>query len=124
MELRELNMDFSVCKLKDIDGVDFSRDFVFYSKTDDEISLVCDTGFVPENTISAEHGWKALKITGILDFGMVGVIAGISSILAQNNISLFVISTYNTDYILLKAGLYGEAKKLLAENGYTITKAV
>jgi len=120
MKLQKIESDFSVCKIDHIDQVDFTREFVFLSKTSDEISLVCETKYVPSNVIVAEPGWKALKILGILDFGMIGVIAKISNILAEHEIAIFVVSTYNTDYILLRAESLDKAIKALALNGYVI----
>lgn len=120
MELKRIKQDFTVCKIEDIKGVDFDREFVFLSKTDEELSLICETACVPANALIAENGWKALKITGILDFGMVGVIAEISRHLAKAGISLFVVSTYNTDYILLKEAVCEQGIRVLQGQGYTI----
>lgn len=120
MELQKIKSEFTVCKIVNTDNVDFTREFVFLSKTDEEISLVCESAFTPSNIIISEPGWNALRITGILDFGMIGVIAKISNILAEANISIFVISTYNTDYILLKKTSFNECLQLLKDNGYTI----
>ncbi|MGL6200091.1 MAG: ACT domain-containing protein [Lachnospiraceae bacterium] len=121
LELKQLNRDFSVCKLRDLEHVDLNRDFTFIAKTDDELSLVCETQYVPPSPIAAEHGWKALKICGVLDFNLVGIIAKISGILADEGIPVFVISTYNTDYILIKYENYNEAVLLLQENKYQLT---
>ena len=103
MVFTALDLDFSVCKIRDLSGVDFTRDFVFLSKTDEEVSLVCETGCVPENAVAAEPGWRAFRIEGVLDFGLIGVIARITDVLARADISVFVVSTYNTDYIFLKS---------------------
>ena len=118
MKLLKLNHDFSVCKVQDISQVDFGDEFIFLSKTDDEISLVCDTDRIPGNTTEVEKGWKALKIDGILDFSMVGVISNISRILAGAGISIFVVSTFNTDYILLKDHSFEKSLDLLRAAGY------
>ncbi len=120
MELKRIELDFTVCKIEDITGVDFGREFVFLAKTDEELSLVCETDCVPGNVLIAEDGWKALKIIGMLDFGMVGVIAEISRHLAAAGISLFVVSTYNTDYILLKADSYEAGIEVLRKHDYII----
>lgn len=120
MQLQQLNRDFSVCKISSVKNIDITNTFTFMSITDDEISLVCETSYVPDNTIDVEHGWKALKISGILDFGMIGVISKIATLLAQQKISLFVISTFNTDYILLKSENYSKAIDVLCLNDYTI----
>jgi hypothetical protein len=120
MDIRErlqgLKQDFSVCKIEDVSQADFTREYVFLAKTADEISLVCETAYVPAGAIAAEHGWKALKICGVLDFSMVGVIARISGILAEAGVSIFVVSTYNTDYILIKAKDYERGLRALDNN--------
>jgi len=120
MELQKIERDFSVCKIAHIDQIDFSQEFVFLSKTADEASLVCETKYTPHNVIASESGWKALKVSDMLDFGMIGVIAKISNILAEAELSIFVISTYNTDYILLKAESLDRGIQALARNGYVI----
>lgn len=121
LELKQLNRDFSVCKLRDLEHVDLNRDFTFIAKTDDELSLVCETQYVPPSPIAVEHGWKALKICGVLDFSLIGIIAKISGILADEDIPVFVISTYNTDYILLKDENYIKATLILQKNEYQLT---
>lgn len=120
MELIKLDRDFTVCKVTSVHDVDFSNEFTFLSKTDDEISLVCESKYVPEHVTDAEHNWKGLKIAGMLDFGMVGVISKIAGLLARQEISIFVVSTYNTDYIFLKAAQYERAVKLLLQEHYII----
>ena len=120
MKLQKIGYDFTVCKIENTNHIDFSREFVFLSKTDDEISLVCESDYVPPVTIASETGWKALKIIGILDFGMIGVIAKIANILAKAGISIFVTSTYNTDYIFVKAKDFDKSVQALISNGYVI----
>ena len=82
--------------------------------------MVCESAYAPSNTIASEAGWRGLKISGILDFGMVGVIAKISGILAQAQISVFVVSTYNTDYIFIKTEAFDKGTAALAAHGYRI----
>ena len=120
MELQKIECDFTICKIADIGQADFTGEFVFLQKTPDEISLVCESAYVPRNAAAAEPGWKALKISGILDFGLVGVIAKIANILADAKISIFAISTYNTDYILMKADDYGRGIRELIRSGYAV----
>jgi hypothetical protein len=120
MELQILNRDFTICKIGNLEQVDFAGEYIFLAKTDDEVSLVCESAYAPANAIASEPGWKGLKITGILDFGMVGVIAKIAEILADAAISIFVASTYNTDYIFVKAESFDTSVKALALNGYII----
>lgn len=121
IELKQLNKEFSICKLTEPSNVDLSRNFTFLSKTDDELSLVCETQHVPPGPLYVEHGWKALKICGILDFGQVGIIAKISGSLADNSIPVFVVSTYNTDYILVKTENYNETIDVLTKKGYAFS---
>ena len=118
MELKKLKQDFTICQIQSLDHVDFSRKFAFLSKTDDEISLLCESAYVPPNATASEPNWKGLKISGILDFGMVGVIAGISNILASAGISIFVVSTFNTDYIFVKEKNFDKCLQELAQAGY------
>ncbi|MCL2864737.1 MAG: ACT domain-containing protein [Lachnospiraceae bacterium] len=120
MELQKITCDFNICKVSHIDQIDFTQEFVFLSKTSDEISLVCETKHTPPNITKSEPGWKALKVSGVLDFGMIGVIAKISNLLAKAEISIFVVSTYNTDYIFLKAEDFNKGVQVLIHNGYVI----
>ena len=120
MELQKIKYDFTICKVENTRHIDFTREFMFLHKTPDEISLVCESDYVPSNVITAVSGWKALKISGVLDFGLVGIIAKIANILAGVEISIFVVSTYNTDYILLKAEDYDKGTQELLRNGYDI----
>ena len=118
IQLRILPDDFTVCQISDPADIPFTDEFVFVGKTDDELSLVCLTGSAPSRTAAREDGWKAMKIQGVLDFSLVGILAGIASILAKQKISIFAVSTYNTDYILLKDKSLPAGKIALEENGY------
>ena len=120
IELCRINGDFNVCKITDVSQVDFTQGFVFLSKTLDEISLVCEAKYMPPNMISYEPGWRMLKIKGTLDFGLVGIVAKITGILAQASISVFIVSTYNTDYILLKHENFAKGIEALERNGYIV----
>ena len=91
-----------------------------YGKTDEEISLVCLTGDTPVNTTERDAGWKAFRVQGILDFSLIGILSRISVILAENRIGLFAVSTFNTDYILVKSEDFKRAAQVLAEGGYTV----
>ena len=121
MEIKKIKHDFSVCKVKDYSLVDFGGEFVFAGKTDEENSLVCLTGAVPENATEREDGWRAFRIQGVLDFSLIGILSAISGILAENKIGIFAISTFNTDYILVKSENYQKAADALARAGYTLT---
>ena len=120
MEIKRYNYNFSVCKVKNISKVDISQEFCFIGKTDEELSVVCLTDCVPEETIDRDDGWKAFRIEGVLDFSLIGVLAKISTVLAENEIGIFAISTFNTDYILTKSDKYETALKVLEAAGYEI----
>ena len=120
MILKKLSCDLTVCKVKSVLDLDLSRDFYFIGKTDEEISLVCRTEEVPENTINREDGWRGFRIEGPLDFSLVGILANLSGILAENKIGIFAVSTYNTDYILVKKENFEHAINVLCEAGYTV----
>ena len=118
MNLQVLPQAFTVCQVSDISDIDFSREFVFFSKTNEELSLVCETSFVPANTLAREDGWRGFRVCGVLEFSLVGILAKISSILAEQGISIFAVSTYNTDYIFTKADVFDRAIAALSSAGY------
>ena len=120
MTLLILREEFSICKLTGAEGVELTVPFTFLSVTDDEISLVCPTAVVPANTVNAHDGWRALKIDGNLDFNMVGVVSRLSALLAESGISVFIVSTYNTDYILVQGQSYQAAIAVLTAGGHRI----
>lgn len=120
IELKKLTHSFSVCKVKDFSQVDLSQEFCFIGKTDEELSLVCLTEDVPDNTTHREDGWKGFRIQGELDFSLIGILAKISAVLAENEIGIFVVSTYNTDYVLVQEENFERAMTVLAEKGYVV----
>ena len=122
MLLKIIEETFSVCKVKDYSGIDLQADFVFTGSTDEEKSLVCPSRLVPANTIERNDGWRAFRIMGVLDFSLIGILSKISTCLAENNIGIFAISTFNTDYILTKAENFEKAIKTLESKGYKIEK--
>ncbi|MEE3486802.1 MAG: ACT domain-containing protein [Bulleidia sp.] len=120
MELKRLDYDLTVCKVEKLTEADLAADFYFIGKTDEELSLVCKTGCVPEKTIEREDGWKGFRIQGVLDFSLVGILAPIADILAENKIGIFAVSTYNTDYVLVKQENFEQAMSVLSHAGYTV----
>lgn len=120
MEIKELSHKLTICKLKSINDIDISKEFYFIGKTDEEISLVCRTEDVPENTVERDDGWKGFRIQGVLDFSLVGILSKLSGILADNGIGIFAVSTYNTDYILVKEENYSKALTALTNAGYSL----
>ncbi len=120
MRLKAIPYDLTVCKLNGTDAVDLNREFYFLGKTDEEISLVCRTEDTPDNTTHRDDGWKGFRIEGVLDFSLIGILSKISSVLADNSIGIFAVSTYNTDYILVKNENFDKALSVLGQAGYEI----
>ena len=122
MNINIIDGIFSICRVKDLTEVDFSVEFVFVGKTDEEISLVCLSDRVPKNVIFEEKNWRALRIEGMLDFSLTGILSFISGVLADKNIGIFAVSTYNTDYIFVKAENIENAVKALDEKGIKLSE--
>ena len=120
MKLKKLSYELTVCKVKSTADLDLEREFYFIGKTDEEISLVCKSEDTPEETIERDDGWKGFYNQGVLDFSLIGILSKISGILAQNKIGIFAVSTFNTDYILVKSKNFERALKILAEERYEI----
>ena len=121
MELRKLAHRLTVCKVTDLSEVDLSAGFYFIGKTDEELSLVCRTEDTPAGATEREDGWRGFRIQGVLDFSLTGILAGLSGILAEKKIGIFAVSTFNTDYILVKEEKFERALNVLASEGYTVT---
>ena len=120
MELKKIDHKLSICKVADISDIDLNTDFYFIGKTDEELSLVCKTEDIPYNTTERDDGWRGFRIQGVLDFSLVGILSKLSGILAEHKIGIFAVSTYNTDYILVKEENFDRALNVLASEGYTV----
>jgi len=113
---------WAVCRLDPQAAVPdwaFSGDFFSITRTTDELSIVCSEAGVPEGVL-CERAWAGLKVEGPLDFSLTGVLASLTQPLAEAGISLFVLSTYNTDYLLVKARDLDRAVAVLAEAEHTV----
>ena len=123
LTLSVLNETLAVCRLKNDEKIPLwvISDNAFFSitKTNDELSIVCLEDSVPKETV-AEKGFRCFKIEGPLDFSLIGVLAPIANLLAENKISIFVVSTYDTDYILVRQENLNEAIVTLRKVGYII----
>ena len=120
MVLKKIEDKLTVCKVAEISDIDLEADLFFIGKTDEELSLVCRTEDTPENTVERDDGWRGFRIQGTLDFSLIGILSKLSGILAEQKIGIFAVSTYNTDYILVKEENYERALTVLAAEGYTI----
>lgn len=91
----------------------------FIGKTEDELSVVVDSS-VEIDSIDNDSGWRALELIGPLDLSMVGIMASIGQVLAKAKISIFVVSTFETDFFLVKNNKLDDAIQALEGDGYTI----
>ena len=120
MELLLHFSEYSICKLHSVDEIPCACPPAFMAITKEEISLVCHRCDLPEHLIKASHGWRLFQIGGTLDFSMTSIISNISGILAEANVSIFVISTYNTDYFMVKEENVEMAVLYLEESGHCV----
>ena len=120
MELKVLDCSLTVCRIASLEGFDLASEPCFIGRTDEELSLVCRTEVVPGNTLAREDGWRAFRVQGVLDFSLTGILARLSGVLAEKGIGIFAVSTYNTDYILVKAENLSPALAALEAVGYTV----
>jgi len=120
MKIKVLKQEFSVCKVRGFMPDIFKGEFWFAAQTDEEISLVCQSEFAPTDALDVSSGWRAMRIEGILDFSLVGILANISDVLARAQVGIFAVSTYNTDYILVKKADLSRAVSALRDAGHAI----
>ena len=120
MKLKKLSYNLTVCKVTDTSTIDLTLPFYFIGRTGEELSLVCRTEDTPVNTVERDDGWRGFRIEGVLDFSLIGILSKISTILAENQIGIFAVSTYNTDYILVKAENFDRAMDALSVAGYEV----
>lgn len=117
MEFELLKGRFAVCALTK--PVLPQGEFVSLTMSGGEVSLVCEEENAP-SACKAELGWRALRVKGPLDFSLVGILAHISSVLAEAGVSLFAVSTYETDYVLIKEENATRAIEALKAKGHTV----
>ena len=98
----------------------YESEFYSISKSEDELSIVCNSCILL-NSEKNESGWSCIKVSGALDFSLTGILADISAVLAGAEISIFAISTFDTDYILIKSKDLPSAGKALLASGYTLS---
>ena len=116
LEIKQLPYDLTVCKVESLSDVNLDGNLFFIGKTDEELSLVCEAQDAPERTVAREDGWRAFRIEGVLDFSLIGILSKVSSA----GIGIFAVSTYNTDYVLVKADDFDRAADALALAGYRV----
>lgn len=119
--LRLLDAQLDVHKLASVMQLEDLQGNWFLSSTDEELSLVCESlnrELIKDSVQKSELNWRSIKVEGPLDFEMTGVIAGLSQELAKAEIPIFVVSTFDTDYVLIKERNLAEALVVLKKAGY------
>ena len=118
MHLEALDFRLTVCKVATMADANADDGFFFLARTGEEISLVCRTEDAPRATVARDDGWRAFRVKGSMDFSMVGVLARLAGVLAGRHIPIFAVSTFNTDYVLVKEADFARALAALAEAGF------
>lgn len=120
MKLQFLETTYSVCQLAAHMSVpDWASSYMAVIRTDDELTIITETDAVPE-TVKAEHNFACFRVTGKLEFDVIGVIAEISRVLAESEIPILSVSTYNTDYFLIANDNLDSARLSLSRAGFEI----
>jgi hypothetical protein len=96
--------------------------FCSITRTDDELSVVCAEGRVPSN-VAAERGWRGFKLEGSFDFAQTGILKSVLDPLADARVGIFTLSTFDTDYVLVRDGQYEQAVTALTRYGHTVNTA-
>lgn len=120
MTIEKLEQSFTVCKVPSLQDIPQSSGLYFIAHTDKEISLVCETKDTPAHTTECDPGWKGFRVQGTLDFSLIGILSELSTLLAREKIGIFAVSTYDTDYILVKEENFQRALAALEKAGHTL----
>jgi uncharacterized protein len=113
----------SICRLDagvEIPAWATEASFFSVTRTEDELSIVCPEEVVPEG-VSGERGWRALKLEGPFELSTVGILASIAAPLAEAGVSIFAVSTFDTDYLLVRGEQLDFAVDTLREHGHRIS---
>ena len=116
---------YGICRLgpdEPVPAWGLQGEFFSATRTKEELSIVCAEAQIPA-TVLCESGWRLFKIDAVMDFSLVGIVAGISAVLAGADVGIFVLSTYNTDYILVRQPDFAVAAAALQAAGYTVLGA-
>jgi hypothetical protein len=121
--LRLLDGRFAICRLGPEDEIPAwalgKADFCSITRTKDELSVVCREDSVPDD-IKCERAWRVLQVEGPLDFALTGILASIAKALADAGVSIFAVSTFDTDYILVKETNLALAQRALQSTGHRV----
>jgi hypothetical protein len=117
-----LDGTFAVCRLASdapVPAWAAGGPFVSITRTADELSLVCRQEAVPEG-VRCERGWRCLRVAGTLDFSLVGVLASLLDPLAEAGVAVFTVSTFETDYLMVKEPDFPRAAEVLRGAGHAV----
>lgn len=118
MKIKVLEQEYCICKVRGFSPEVLRGEIWFAAQTDEECSLVCRSDLAPADAPENNGGWRAMRIEGVLDFSLVGILAKISDALARAQVGIFAVSTYNTDYILVQGVDLARAVEALRAAGY------
>ena len=113
---------FGICRLEaraKLPDWALLANFISITRTLDELSIVCPVGQIPPD-IECSLEWYCFQVEGQLDFSLTGILASLASPLAQAGISIFALSTYNTDYLMVKQENKELAIKILSQAGHQV----
>jgi hypothetical protein len=123
LKLSPLPETFAICRLEaDAMIPRWAGTGLFFSitRTSDELSVICAEANVPSGVL-CNRGWRCLKVDGPLEFNAIGVVASLAQPLAAAGVSIFVVSSYDTDYLLVKRENYERAVGILSESGHQVS---
>jgi uncharacterized protein len=120
LNLSVLPGEFAICRLEPRAAIpgwaSAAGFFIAITRTEDELSIVCSETKVPGD-VKSDRGWRCLKVEGPLDLSLTGILASLLRPLAEARINIFAISTYDTDYVLVKEEKLAQAKEALLQSG-------
>ena len=122
LRLSVLDGRLAICRLEaraEIPPWATGASFFCVTRTPDELSVVCHEEYVPAG-ITCEPGWRAFRVEGLLDFGLVGVLASVAAPLAESEVGILAIATYDTDYVLVQGSQLDLAVTALRERGHEV----
>ena len=125
MDLTLLPETFAICRLASGEALPTwaagSAGLLSITRTAEELSIVCEAAAAPEG-ITASRGWRCLRVAGPLDFALTGVLAALAAPLAEAGVSIFAVSTYDTDYLLVREAQLESALAALEQSGQSIAR--
>jgi hypothetical protein len=122
LQLLILDERLAVCRLDHATGIPPWANiggFLSITRTSEELSVVCQESVVPED-VKVVKGWRALRVVGTFEFSEVGILASLTTPLAEAGIGLFALSTFDTDYLLVQEGDLSRAIKALTAYGHVV----